>query len=382
MFNNLQGETRLYYHSADGAYHVDVFIEKFVMSHELELGARLRTEPLTLPAAELLLTKLQIAELNHKDASDTAMLLADHELAQSDGARLAERRRVSELCASNWGLYTTVTDNLETSRGLLAGSSPDAGLREQRRRADAAAAVRPGGGAEVRWLAPPRQDRPAHEAGTRRPTRSERGQPQTGVAGRRTAQCRRTAPLYLTRSFGAIHFSRVVVPAAEHVDLAVTVQRRPQPQVLRDLRDVVHAHDLGAGADAEFERGDRAREAVLRQRVGQHPDEVLARHRQQDRSLEHAQLAQVPQDLDALLRGLRVIEPGIDHQLLECNAVVLRDARHARAGTRARPARGRSSSGSAPAWAPRACASGPAGARRGRQVGHGGIEQPAGVVDQ
>jgi len=130
MFNNLQGETRLYYHSADGAYHVDVFIEKFVMSHELELGSRLRTEPLTLPAAELLLTKLQIAELNRKDASDTTMLLADHELAQSDGTGLVNVKRVSELCASTWGLYTTVTDNLETSRGLLEGILPDAGLRE------------------------------------------------------------------------------------------------------------------------------------------------------------------------------------------------------------------------------------------------------------
>jgi hypothetical protein len=119
MFNNLQGDTRLYYHSADGTYHVDVFIEKFVMSHELELGPRLRTEPTTLPGAELLLTKLQIAELNHKDASDTVMLLADHELAQTDGAGMINVAYVNEQCGSNWGLYTTVSDNLETTRNLL-----------------------------------------------------------------------------------------------------------------------------------------------------------------------------------------------------------------------------------------------------------------------
>jgi hypothetical protein len=131
MFNNLQGHTRLYYHSADGAYHVDVFIEKFVMSHELELGPRLRTEPVTLPAAELLLTKLQIAELNHKDASDTAMLLADHEPAPGDGAGLLNTGYVSEVCASNWGLYTTVTDNLQTTRTLLAELVEDAAMRER-----------------------------------------------------------------------------------------------------------------------------------------------------------------------------------------------------------------------------------------------------------
>lgn len=131
MFNNLHGHTRLYYHSPDGAYHLDVFIEKFVMSHELALGPRLRTEPLTLPAAELLLTKLQIAELNHKDASDTAMLLADHELAQSDGAGLLNMAYVSESCASSWGLYTTVTDNLQTTQKLLPELVGDATVRER-----------------------------------------------------------------------------------------------------------------------------------------------------------------------------------------------------------------------------------------------------------
>jgi hypothetical protein len=131
MFNNLQGHTRLYYHSSDGTYHVDVFIEKFVMSHELDLGEHLRTELITLPAAELLLTKLQIAELNRKDASDTAMLLADHEPAQSDAAGLLNVPRVSELCASDWGLYTTVTDNLQTTQTLLPELIGDAAVRER-----------------------------------------------------------------------------------------------------------------------------------------------------------------------------------------------------------------------------------------------------------
>ncbi len=125
MFNATQGDTRLYYHAPDGSYHVDVFIEKFVMSHELRLGSRLETEQYTLPAADLLLTKLQIAELNRKDASDAAMLLADHELAETDGSGLLNVRHVSEVCAESWGWYTTVTDNLETMRSLLVEILPD-----------------------------------------------------------------------------------------------------------------------------------------------------------------------------------------------------------------------------------------------------------------
>jgi hypothetical protein len=134
MFNATQGDTRLYYHAPDGSYHVDVFVEKFVMSHELELGSRLTTEPVTLPAAELLLTKLQIAELNHKDAADTVMLLADHELADTDGPGLLNLGYVSELCSSDWGLYTTVTDNLEKTRSLLGGILSE---DEPRRQVDA-----------------------------------------------------------------------------------------------------------------------------------------------------------------------------------------------------------------------------------------------------
>ncbi len=72
VFNATHGARRLLYHSPDGAWHVDAFLDTFEMSHTLDLGSRLETESLTLPAAELLLTKLQIAEVNAKDLSDAA----------------------------------------------------------------------------------------------------------------------------------------------------------------------------------------------------------------------------------------------------------------------------------------------------------------------
>ena len=42
MFNATQGTRRLYFTAADGAFHVDIFIDRFVMSHELDLAARPR----------------------------------------------------------------------------------------------------------------------------------------------------------------------------------------------------------------------------------------------------------------------------------------------------------------------------------------------------
>jgi len=111
VFNATHGARRLLYHAPAG-WQVDVFLDTFEMSHTLDLGPRLEAEAETLAAAELLLTKLQIAEVNAKDLSDTAMLLWDHAPAAADGPGLLNLSPVVSRCAADWGLYTTVTDNL------------------------------------------------------------------------------------------------------------------------------------------------------------------------------------------------------------------------------------------------------------------------------
>jgi hypothetical protein len=70
-------------------------------------------QPLTLPAADLLLAKLQVAEINRKDLTDAAMLLLDHELADGDGAGRLNAAHVTTVCAADWGLFTTLGDNLD-----------------------------------------------------------------------------------------------------------------------------------------------------------------------------------------------------------------------------------------------------------------------------
>lgn len=118
VFNATHGARRLLYHGP-GGWQVDIFLDTFEMSHTLDLGTRLEAEPETLAAAELLLTKLQIAEVNAKDLSDTAMLLWDHEPASADGPGLLNLDPLVARCANDWGLHTTVTDNLAASAELL-----------------------------------------------------------------------------------------------------------------------------------------------------------------------------------------------------------------------------------------------------------------------
>jgi hypothetical protein len=113
MFNAVQGSERLLYHAPGAGWHIDVFLDRFAMSHTLDLSDRLEVEALTLPGAELLLTKLKVAEVNRKDLGDSAMLLWDHELASADGDGRINVERVAELCGEDWGLFTTVTDNLD-----------------------------------------------------------------------------------------------------------------------------------------------------------------------------------------------------------------------------------------------------------------------------
>lgn len=135
VFNATHGATRLLYHAPGRTFHIDVFLDQFEMSHRLDLGARLDTEPLTLPAAELLLAKLQVAEVNQKDLTDAAMLLLDHEPADDDGPGKLNAGYVSEVCAADWGLFTTATENLgsvaELASSLRLGDPERAGLIEK-----------------------------------------------------------------------------------------------------------------------------------------------------------------------------------------------------------------------------------------------------------
>jgi hypothetical protein len=130
VFNATHGARRLLYHGPDG-WQVDIFLDTFEMSHTLDLGTRLEAEPFTLAAAELLLTKLQIAEVNAKDLSDTAMLLWDHSPASSDGPGLLNLGPVVSRCGADWGLYTTVTDNLGACAEMLGSVVPGAADRER-----------------------------------------------------------------------------------------------------------------------------------------------------------------------------------------------------------------------------------------------------------
>ncbi len=117
-FNTMYGRERLLYFDEEHDRQVDVLVGTFRMSHEIPFGKRMTLEPVTVPLAELLLTKLQIIELNEKDVRDTFALLYDHPVGEEDGESV-NAAHIAKLCSSDWGLWRTFTANLEALDGHL-----------------------------------------------------------------------------------------------------------------------------------------------------------------------------------------------------------------------------------------------------------------------
>jgi hypothetical protein len=105
-FNLLHGQRRLYFRDERG-FEADVFLDRIEACHTLELRDRLTIADRTLAPADLLLSKLQVVETNHKDYQDALALLVDHDLTPDEqGISLP---RMIEVCAADWGWWRTVT---------------------------------------------------------------------------------------------------------------------------------------------------------------------------------------------------------------------------------------------------------------------------------
>jgi hypothetical protein len=122
QFNLLNGSQRqIYYHNETGMK-VDIFIGAFAMCHKIPLEDRLHIHPVTIPLAELLLTKAQIIEFNRKDALDIASLLLNVDTGTNDEETI-NLNQISALCGNDWGLYKTTSINLKRMEEIVGGES-------------------------------------------------------------------------------------------------------------------------------------------------------------------------------------------------------------------------------------------------------------------
>jgi hypothetical protein len=114
MFNSIHGAQRLNFGHPEGLWTIDVIVDALRMSHLVDLRGRLEPGRPTIDLADLLLTKLQVWEINAKDLADITCLLADRPLSDGEPAdgEAIELDRILALTGTDWGLCHTLERNL------------------------------------------------------------------------------------------------------------------------------------------------------------------------------------------------------------------------------------------------------------------------------
>jgi hypothetical protein len=147
-FNNLNGDRQMYFNAPSGRP-IDVMVDRLTMCHTLDFRPSFGQLPFTLDVVDVLLTKLQIVELNEKDARDLLQLLAAVPLSSDPGqgaggpapavvsgqaagpdpagpaaarqpGQVIDTGRFGKLLGSDWGWWRTVTGNLNKLAALAA----------------------------------------------------------------------------------------------------------------------------------------------------------------------------------------------------------------------------------------------------------------------
>ena len=130
-FNNLNGDKQMYFNAPSGRP-IDVMVDRLTMCHTLDFRPSFGRLPLTVDAIDVLLSKLQIVELNEKDLRDILHLLSAlpvrgedrgggrHAAGPAGDAPAIDIDRFSKLLGADWGWWRTVTGNLAKLPGLVA----------------------------------------------------------------------------------------------------------------------------------------------------------------------------------------------------------------------------------------------------------------------
>jgi hypothetical protein len=112
-FNALYGYKRQLYWDRANDRQLDVFVGRFAMCHELDLRGRLADTSGTLSPADLLLTKLQVVEVNAKDVVDALGLIDLHDVGQERDGDVIGLDRLAAVTGADWGWFTTASDMLD-----------------------------------------------------------------------------------------------------------------------------------------------------------------------------------------------------------------------------------------------------------------------------
>lgn len=135
-FNLMQGDRRLYFFDGSNGKQIDVFVDLIRMSHVIDLRGRLAHSGPCASPSDLLLSKLQIYEVNKKDLVDVTALVLDHPVQRQktaeSGDEVIDAEYIARLACEDWGLCRTLQLNLEKLRHTVAELDVDRDLVNRR----------------------------------------------------------------------------------------------------------------------------------------------------------------------------------------------------------------------------------------------------------
>jgi hypothetical protein len=123
-FNNLNGDRQMYFNAPSGRP-IDVMVDRLTMCHTLDFRPSFGRLPHTVDVVDLLLSKLQIVQLNEKDARDIVQLLSCAPVGRADPRAVSppiDADRFCQVLGADWGWWRTVTGNLDNLPALLAAN--------------------------------------------------------------------------------------------------------------------------------------------------------------------------------------------------------------------------------------------------------------------
>jgi len=118
MIRMLYFGKRLIFYDHQNNRHLDIFVDRLKMCHEIDFRDRLEIDYPTASLVDMFLSKMQVIQLNERDVIDTMVLLREHEIGTNDKETM-NSEYLAKLCANDWGLWKTITMNLEKVKNLL-----------------------------------------------------------------------------------------------------------------------------------------------------------------------------------------------------------------------------------------------------------------------
>jgi hypothetical protein len=99
--------------------HIDLFMDVMRMDHDLDVRDRLLVDEYAISPVDAFIGKIQIGQLNAKDAHDVIALVKDVPLREVDDDSSLCLPYLAETCADDWGLYQDISANIDVVLAML-----------------------------------------------------------------------------------------------------------------------------------------------------------------------------------------------------------------------------------------------------------------------